>query len=303
MSIFSLPSPIQRLESTFLMRNKVEVFVKRDDLIHPIVSGNKWRKLKYNLEQAKAKKKACILTFGGAYSNHLTATSEVGRLLNFKTIGIIRGEEPKELSNTLLNCRQAGMNLHFISREKYRLKENVEFVEGLKEKFGDLYIIPEGGANELGVKGCEEIFKETSREYDYVSCAAGTATTAAGILRTLTNEQLIVVPVLMNGGFLKNKIRNYTDEKQMNKLILLDQYHFGGYAKVDQRLIDFANQFYMTYHIPLDLVYTAKLFYAIFQIIEQGYFSANTKILLIHTGGLQGNEGLEKRYGFRLEYC
>ena len=195
------------------------------------------------------------------------------------------------------------MELKFLSREDYRKKTEKDFINKLRAQFGDFYLIPEGGANELGVKGCEEIMLESPLQVNYVACAAGTATTATGILKALNDEQLIVVPALKGAAFLKDHIRAYVNEHQMDKLTMLNDFHFGGYAKINASLIDFANQFYREYAIPLDLVYTAKLFYGIFHAIEQDYFERSSKLLIVHSGGLQGNRGLEQRHQFRLDYC
>ena len=298
-----LPSPLVELKGQLLEEKKINVFVKRDDLIHHIVSGNKWRKLKYNLEQADLQGKKQILTFGGAFSNHLIATATIGQLLGYKTIGVIRGEEPAELSDTLIDCKKMGMKLLFVSRNEYKNKDDPDFIDSLASDFGNYYLIPEGGSNDLGSFGCKDIVEEIEIEFDFICCAAGTGTTAAGVLNALTKENLLVVPALKGGDFLKEEVLAFENNKlKEDQLHFFSNYHFGGYAKVSQDLIDFSNTFYLNYQIKLDLVYTSKLFYGIFELISRDYFKKDSKIVLLHSGGLQGNRGIEKRGKFKLGY-
>jgi len=304
MFLTQLPSPIQQLSSGFLDRFGVSLSVKRDDLIHHAVSGNKWRKLKYNIQAAIQNEKPCILTFGGAFSNHIAATAAACRLNGIESIGLIRGEELNPSSNsTLEDAQNQGMKLHFLSRQAYRKKDMPDFQAELKEVYGDFQLVPEGGANEMGVRGCEEILAETNKLFDVVACSAGTATTAAGILRSVRQTQVYVFPALKGGEDLAKRIQFWqTDENKMDLLQLFTQYHFGGYATVNQHLVDFANQFYQVYHIPLDLIYTAKLFYGLFDLIGKGHFPKGSEILLLHSGGLQGNQGVLERSAYSLNY-
>ena len=298
---FQLPSPLEQLESDFLKQHELEVFVKRDDLIHPVISGNKWRKLKYNIKAAKENGFDQVLTFGGAFSNHIIATATAAKAHGLKSIGVIRGEEPKNWSATLKNCKAAGMKLKFVSRELYKSKADSAFINDLTDAYGESYVIPEGGANELGRKGCEEIVSELENSFDYLCCSAGTGTTAAGILHSINEENLLVFPALKGGGFLRDEIVSATmHPKKTESIQLFGNYHFGGYAKINQELIDFTNQFYSIYKLKLDLVYTAKLFYGVFDLIKDGYFKKGSKLVILHSGGLQGNLGFINRYNVRL---
>lgn len=288
MSFFQLPSPIQRIQSPFLAKKGVALWLKRDDLIHSEVSGNKWRKLKYNLEEAKRRGQSKLLTFGGAYSNHIAATAAVGKLLQLETIGIIRGEEGFE-NKTLNEAQKNGMHLHFVSRAAYQQKATVTFQEKLHELFGAFYLVPEGGANDLGVRGCEEIVKEIEVPFDVLACSAGTGTTASGICRSLKEEQLLVFPALKGGGFILEEMQNYCTASQLEKVSLQVDYHFGGYGKTKPEQLQFMKAFHAEYGIELDRVYTSKMMFGLFDLIEKGYFKKGSKILAIHTGGLQGN--------------
>lgn len=285
MKIFKLPSPVEELKSDFLSNKRVQLWIKRDDLIHTEVSGNKWRKLKYNIEEARNKNYKRILTFGGAYSNHIAATAVVGKLFNVETIGVIRGDEGFE-NKTLLKAREDGMKLHFVSRSAYRQKNEPDFIECLKEKFGKFYLVPEGGANDLGVKGCEEILRETEANYDFIAVAAGTGTTASGIYKSMKAGMLMVFPALKGGEFLLEEIKKHESAIEID---LQANYHFGGYGKTKPDQLAFMQEFQSQYSIELDKIYTSKLFFGLFDLIKKNYFSQGSKILVIHTGGLQGN--------------
>lgn len=288
MSLFQIPSPIHEIQSDFISRMGVQVFVKRDDLIHEEVSGNKWRKLKHNVKLVQEKGYSRMVTFGGAYSNHIAATAAAGKLFQIETVGVIRGDEGFE-NATLTRAKENGMQLHFVSRSSYAKKTTAPFLEELKNQFGSFYLIPEGGANELGVLGCEEILQEQKEQFDAICCAAGTGTTAAGICRSLAGEQLLVFPVLKGGSFLLEEMKRFCTEEQLRKVSLQLSYHFGGYAKVKPEQLEFMDQFYSTYGIALDKIYTSKLVFGVFDLLKQGYFSKGSRILIIHTGGLQGN--------------
>ena len=294
----SLPSPIQRIELPIFNQHHVSVYIKRDDLIHQAISGNKWRKLKFNIEKYKQGKYKAILTFGGAYSNHIAATAFIGKMLNIPTIGIIRGDELNSSSNqTLTEAENCGMKLDFISREKYKERYEKLFWEELRVTYGHIYIIEEGGANFLGMLGCAEILSEITFEPDYVISAAGTGTTASGLLYNSNNSKIIVVPVLKNGHFIKDEIIKSIEfaglpeediKDKLNLLTIETNYHFGGYGKWTTELIDFMNTFYKETGIPLDQVYTAKMVYAFYEKLKAGFFKSGSKIVLLHTGGLQG---------------
>lgn len=278
---------VQEMSTALLADKKVRVLVQREDLIHPIISGNKWRKLKYNLLHAKAQGYPKVLTFGGAFSNHILATAAAAFEMNMKSVGVIRGEEYLPLNSTLEKAKQLGMQLCYLDRETYSLKRNVDWARS----YPQCYIVPEGGTNQLAIKGCEEIISKCN--FDVVCCACGTGGTIAGIINSLQSDQKAIgFPVLKGADFLKKEIRKYT--KQDNWELCLD-YHFGGYAKIKKELVDFINDFKKQYAIPLDPVYTGKLFYGVFDLIAKDYFREGTTILLIHTGGLQGVVGMNER--------
>jgi 1-aminocyclopropane-1-carboxylate deaminase len=268
------------------------VSIKREDLIHPIVSGNKFRKLKYNLVQAKAENQDTLLTFGGAFSNHIAAVAFAGKEQNFKTIGIIRGEELRtKISEnpTLQFAQDCGMQLDFVTREAYRQKTELDFLENLRTKFGAFYHIPEGGTNELAIKGCEEILTVEDAEFDYICCSIGTGGTITGLINSLLPHQKVLGFPALKEEFLKDEIRIFA---QNNNWEIITEYHFGGYGKVTPELIAFINQFYRENQIPLDPIYTAKMAFGVMDLIEKNYFPKKSKILLIHTGGIQGIQGM-----------
>ena len=275
-----------------LKAENFQIAVKREDLLHPLISGNKFRKLKYNLEEAKKLQHDTLLTFGGAFSNHILAVAAAGNEFGFKTIGIIRGEElaGKYSQNpTLQKAEQLGMNFVFVSREEYRYKAEAKYIEDLRQKYGDFYLIPEGGTNALAVKGCEEIVTLDDAEFDYVCCAVGTGGTISGIINCSKPCQKVLGFPALKGDFLQEDIRKFATNDNWE---LITDYHFGGYAKTTPQLIDFMNDFYEQYKIPLDPIYTGKMVFGVFDLIKKNYFSKNAKILLIHTGGLQGIKGM-----------
>ena len=267
--------------------NGYQLGILRLDEIHAEISGNKWFKLNYNLQQASSENKNTILTFGGAYSNHIAATAVACKLAGFISIGFIRGEISSELNPTLSLAKSNEMELRFLSRDVYKKKNDELFLQNLQKEFPQAYIIPEGGDNELGEKGCQEILGEETKNYQSVFCAYGTGTTFKGITKSLLPKQnLIGINVLKYEAF----------SNELNASIN-NEYHFGGYAKHTSSLLEFKRWFETTYHIPLDYVYTAKLFFAVFDLINKNQLSNKQKILIIHSGGLQGNRGYEERYG------
>ena len=266
--------------------NGYRIGILRLDLIHPEISGNKWFKLKYNLEQAKKENKNSIITFGGAFKNHIAATAVACKLGGFKSIGIIRGEETSANNPTLSLAQQNGMELLFVSRDEYSQKNNGAYLQRLRYMYPDAYIIPEGGDNLLGQKGCEEILTAETYNYKNIFCASGTGTTFKGISKSLLpNQTLTVINVL--------KFEAETNELQTT---ILNNYHFGGYAKHTNDLLEFKSWFEETFAITLDYVYTSKLFFAAFDLMKQNMLDKNQEILVIHCGGLQGNLGYENRY-------
>jgi 1-aminocyclopropane-1-carboxylate deaminase len=272
---------------SFLFENKIEVDVLRLDKISPVISGNKWFKLRYYLEEAKSQHKKSILTFGGAWSNHIIATAAVCKMQKLNSIGIIRGEEPKELSSTLLHARKLGMQLVFISRLDYQQKKIPAILQP-----GDYYIINEGGYGETGAKGASTMLDHCNKTYTHYCCAVGTGTMMAGLVNAVSPTQTVLgISVMKNNTALKEMIQTLVTDTGKNWKIIHD-YHFGGYAKHQPALLQFMNEFYKQTSIPSDFVYTGKLFFAISDLIGKNYVPANSKLLLIHSGGLQGNSSL-----------
>ncbi len=270
----------------------VELFLKREDEIHPFISGNKYRKLKYNIEEAEKLGFKKLLTFGGAYSNHIAAVAFAGKEFGFKTVGIIRGDELKDkiLENqTLLFAQSCGMQFKFISRELFREKLSTAFIKNLEKEFDKFYLLPEGGTNSLAIKGCEEILTEGDAGFNFVCCSVGTGGTISGIINCSQSSQHILGFSALKGSFLKEDISKFVSKQNWD---IFNDYHFGGYAKVNVELIHFINRFKKDNNIQLDPVYTGKMMFGIFDLLEKGYFSKGSKILVIHTGGLQGILGI-----------
>ena len=273
----------------------ISLTVKREDQLHPEISGNKYRKLKYNILEAQKQQKKTLLTFGGAYSNHIAATAAAGKEYGFKTIGIIRGDEltNKVSENPTLTYAQSyGMQFKFISRSDYRKKEEVSFIEALDKEYGDFYLIPEGGTNKLAVKGCEEILTKDDVDFDYICTCVGTGGTIAGIINSAKARQKVLGFSALKGDFLEEEIRKYTT---LNGWQLITDYHFGGYGKIKPELITFMNEFKEKTGISLDPIYTGKMVFGIIDMIEKNLIDKNSKILVVHTGGLQGIKGINEK--------
>jgi 1-aminocyclopropane-1-carboxylate deaminase len=281
-------TPLQRIKHPLFEAVKLEVMIKREDLNHPYVSGNKWWKLKYNLAEAQRQQKDTLLTFGGAFSNHLYATAGAAHELGLKSIGVVRGEELDATNKTLSFARSKGMQLWFVSREKYRRKAEEDFTQELRGRFGDFYMIPEGGTNDLAIKGVEEFGHELRNgvDFDYLCCASGTGGTLAGLIQAMPEKKIIGFSSL-KGDFLQQEVNKLLSKEYSNWHINAD-YHFGGYAKFDTALLSFMNSFERETQVPLEQVYTGKMLYGIIDLIQKGYFPANSRILLLHSGGLQG---------------
>jgi len=295
-----LPSPIHEVIDDLFIEKKVTVLFKRDDLIHQDISGNKWRKLKYNLEASKGKN---ILTFGGAFSNHIAASAVACNYSNIKSIGIIRGERPKQMNSTLLFAERSGMQLEFISRQEYKAKNTPEFLEKINKKYNEPFIIPEGGANQEGLMGCAEVIHELPDDFDYIITAVGTGATIAGLsLGLKDNQKVYGISVLKGAEYLNNEIEDLLDldRDRSKNYELIHDYHFGGYAKIKLGLIQFMNDFYAKHGIKTDPIYSGKSLYALYDMIQKDVFPPNSKIIYYHCGGLQGIEGMEKRYGIDL---
>ncbi len=278
----------------------IQLFIKREDQIHQQISGNKYRKLKYNLREAKGKGYKRLLTFGGAYSNHILATAVAGKISGFETIGIIRGNElgrdiyaTLSQNATLSKAAQYGMQFVFISREDYRKKMNTHFLQKMNSKFGSFFVIPEGGTNELAVKGCQEILTEEDKQFNYICCCVGTGGTIAGLIKSSKKHQNILGFSALKGNFLKDEIGKYTAHQNNWKLMM--DYHFGGYGKYSDALITFINEFRKTTAIPLDPIYTGKMMFGIKDMLKKHLFPRGAKILAVHTGGLQGIVGFNQR--------
>jgi len=273
----------------------LKLYIKREDQLHPYISGNKFRKLKYNLLEAKKQGHSTLLTFGGAFSNHISAVSYAAKVYGFQSIGVVRGEElqNKISENPTLSFAQAnGMQFEFVSREDYREKDSEVFIEKLHQKYGNFYLIPEGGTNDLAVKGCEEILTEQDDFFDYICCAVGTGGTISGIINSSKPHQKVLGFPALKGDFLESEIKKFTKKDNWK---LVHDYHFGGYAKINEPLIAFINEFRKQTEIPLDPVYTGKMCYGVYDLIRKGYFEKEANILLIHTGGLQGIAGMNEK--------
>jgi|SRR5690606_26158036 len=291
---FDFHSPTERLDLQLFQDKGIQVDIKRDDMIHPFISGNKWRKLKYVLHSAVTKGKTHLVTFGGAWSNHLLATACAGARFGFKTTGIVRGEE---VSNPVLSlCKVFGMHLIFVARSAYRDKYALfnAYFGGDKQA----YFIDEGGYSALGAEGCREIIGELAEAYDHIFCACGTGTTLAGLVMEKRNKHLATtlhgISVLAGGNFLREAIlKLYPSET--DDFYLHTDYHFGGYAKSNEILTTFIRWFCSNTGILIEPIYTGKLFYAVFDLVTNDYFKPGDKILAIHTGGVTGLLGMHER--------
>lgn len=288
----TLQSKNQKVQLPILKEKGVELWVKREDKLHPHISGNKYRKLKYNLIEASKQQQNTLLTFGGAFSNHIAAVAAAGKEFGFKTIGVIRGEELQnkiEDNPTLKFAESRGMHLHFVSRTSYRKKTETSFLQHLKEQFGEFYTIPEGGTNKFAVKGCEEILTKTDTHFSIICCAVGTGGTISGLINCSQPSAKVLGFPALKGDFLKDDICKFA---QKDNWELINDYHFGGYAKVTQELISFINWFKEKTGIQLDPIYTGKMMFGILELVKNGYFKEGTTIIAVHTGGLQGIEGM-----------
>jgi 1-aminocyclopropane-1-carboxylate deaminase len=293
--MFQLPIniPFQKIENELTLSHKINLFVLRLDTIDLYAGGNKLFKLKYNLEEAKKQGFEKILTFGGAWSNHLAAVGAVSNE-QLAVVAVVRGEEPKIYSDTLTYCKEKGVELHFISRTDYRNKTDENFIQELKNKFGDFYLLPEGGSNALAVKGCSEIANYIPIDFDYICTAVGSGGTLAGIASTLKpNQRAIGFSALKGAGYLSDEVCKLIDDSTKSNFEIVNDYHFGGYAKTTPELLDFKSNFERQFSIPLDYVYTSKMMFGIFDQIKNSNFKEGSIVVAIHTGGLQGNNGFD----------
>lgn len=303
-------SPV--VQPVILDRDRI-IDLLRLDLIDPEISGNKWFKLKKNIECAKSQGKTSIVTLGGAFSNHIAATAAACKSVGLKSYGIIRGEVVMPLNSTLSKAKQDGMEFHFVSRAEYKEKNEARFEKDLLKDLGDFYFVTEGGNNANGVLGCMDIFMPEWK-YDYIILPVGTGTTYAGILASVdAATKVIGISVLKGENSLVNEVKSLMKEvfpeknlkilgnEVFNRMTIdgnciINSYNFGGYAKYDQRLVDFKKAFEKTYTIPLDYIYTGKMMYAIIDLLHKKMIPEQARVLAIHTGGLQGNTGFEERY-------
>lgn len=263
------------------------VTIRRLDLVHPQISGNKFFKLKYNFLEAQQLGFKKLLTFGGAYSNHIAATAFAAWQFGFESVGIIRGEElaHQPLNPTLALVQQFGMQLHFVSREEYQHKQDANYLQALAQKFPAPYIIPEGGTNALAIRGCQEILKDSDAQFDVICCAVGTGGTITGLIEASQPHQQVLGFSALKGNFLNEEVAKLTTKRNWS---ILDDYCCSGYAKTTPELIQFIQHFEAEYDIPLEHIYTGKMLLGISDLIETGYFPAEAKLLILHTGGLQG---------------
>jgi 1-aminocyclopropane-1-carboxylate deaminase len=270
-----------------------------------MVSGNKFFKLKYNIEEAKRLGKDTLLTFGGAFSNHIHATAAAAKIKGFRSIGIIRGEETFPLNPTLLSANSNGMHLEYVNREDYRKKSQNAFLEALSKKFGEFYLIPEGGTNSLAIQGTKEILEGIDEDFTHIATSIGTGGTFAGLVENIKSHQEMLGFSSLKGDFIHSEINNLLIENHIQpkgKFRVFDNYHFGGYGKMKPELIEFMHWYYLHTQIPLDPVYTGKMMCGIFDLIKKDYFDKGSHILAIHTGGLQGIAGFNKRFGVQLPF-
>ncbi len=288
---FSSNSPLQKVFLPEISEAELQLFIKRDDLLHPGISGNKWRKLKYNIINLKTSDKDGIITLGGAFSNHLHAVAVAGDHFGFHTIGIVRGEKPASLSGTLRLCEELGMKLYYFSRTEYRKKLLSREIIDLVNFHPNFLYIPEGGENELAKKGCEEILTDLDFQPDFVCVPCGTGTTLGGMLNAeKLRSKIIGFPVLKGAekSIILNIESGLRSEELKKSYSLVSGYHFGGYAKYNAELLNFILQFEKLTQIPLEQVYTGKMMYGIIDLAKKGFFKKGSKILAIHTGGMQG---------------
>ena len=290
-------SVIQNVRFSEIEKFDFSLSVLREDLIHPQISGNKFRKLKYNILKAQKESKSTLLTFGGAFSNHISAVAAAGKFHGLKTIGVIRGDElGNDLHKTLRTnptlsfAHSCGMEFKFVSRREYREKTSSEFLYNLQNEFKDCFIIPEGGTNEFAIKGCEEILDSKTEKFDYICVAVGTGGTISGLIRSAKENQEVLGFPALKGDFLNDEIKKYAGKNENWNLV--SNYHFGGYAKTSDELIEFVNSFKDETEIQLDPIYTGKMMFGIVDLIKKKYFKEGSKILAIHTGGLQGIKGM-----------
>ncbi len=301
--LHSSPIPSTLLKHLLLDELKVEMEVMRVDQVHPTVSGNKFFKLKYNLAEALKQNHRQVLTFGGAYSNHIYATAAAAKLAGLKSIGIIRGEVSDEKNPTLRSAKDAGMILKGLSRELYRDKTHPKFIDQLRQEFGEFYLIPEGGTNALAIQGTSEILSSNQFNFSYLATPIGTGGTFAGLANSILPQQELLGISALKGEDIQEEMKQLLQThgiQSQGSISIWTQYHHGGYAKWTSELIEFIHWFWESFGIPLDPIYTGKMAFACWDLLQKKYFKPGSRVVLIHTGGLQGNLGFTQRTGIAL---
>lgn len=293
-----LPSPLEKIDLGFFGITKHEVWVKRDDLIHECISGNKWRKLKYNIQYYFNNKYEGIVSFGGAYSNHVAALGQISKDLNIPTTIIIRGERPKKLNPTLIKTMNEGVDLRFVTRAKYL--DFKKSMDGLTGEFPNHLFIPEGASNEIGMNGCKDIVEEIKLDFDEIFCDVGTGATCAGISKSLKNNQHVIGIVVLKGAAYIEEELEAKFKVDVKKITLKNEYHFGGYAKNNRKLIEFMKIFYEKTGIKTDPIYSGKMFYGLINELQKTTTSKSKRIIALHSGGLQGISGFEDRFSLKI---
>lgn len=300
-----IPSPVDRVNHPVFEEAGITCFMKREDQIHPIISGNKWRKLKYNVAHLKRVKKRGFITFGGAFSNHLAASAFAAKKEGLQMVAVVRGDEQR--ANATLNFVQScGAEVKRVSRQEYAKKEDDDFLAMLRRQYPNLEIIPEGGANVYGVRGCTEILHEVTQPFDVVACPMGSATTFAGLVLSGKHDvEFMGFPAIKGGNYLSGVVDNFVAQARTKPWLpasfiapqwqLQTDYHFGGFGKISPQLVAFMNTFWAETNIPLDPIYTAKMMYGLIDLAKRRKFKSGTRLLVLHTGGLQGIKGMNVR--------
>ena len=300
----SSPIPYQAVDLPLLRRKNISLVVKRLDKIHPEIQGNKWFKLKYNIEEAVKQRHRQVLTFGGAYSNHIHATAAAARHMGLDAIGVIRGEEIMPLNPTLSDAQAAGMKLHYLSRTAYRNKNSSDIINALKAMFGDFFLIPEGGTNALAIQGTKEILEEQDTNFDFICTSVGTGGTVAGLLATANSSQSVLGFSSLKGDFIQLDIEALLDEFNISPICqhkIITNYHFGGYGKHTPELVEFMHTFKRDTGIPLDPIYTGKMMFGLLDLVDKGKIRGGSQVLALHSGGLQGVRGFNLQHGTSLD--
>jgi 1-aminocyclopropane-1-carboxylate deaminase len=290
----------QQIFSERYLNNEIEVFIKRLDLIDPFISGNKLFKLKHNVDRALLEEKNMLITFGGAFSNHILATAAYAKKKNIDCLAIVRGEEYSELNPLLALAKEYGMNFCFVSRKEYAKRNDNNYISELIRKYKKAFIVPEGGNNKLGVLGAEEILETQDKSFDYIICPIGTGATLSGIVNSSNRSQKVIGINCINDT--KDINKNISQKTNKNNWEIINEFNFGGFAKFDNLLTEYLKKFKLNYKITLDLNYTTKMFFGFEKLIERRYFHRKSKVLLIHTGGTYGNLGFNYLYDLDLPH-